>query len=119
MCPSSGGTTLFMQHLVLAILVVADMVYRKRFRHNLECSSHGGGDYVIFFKGFGRILLSRDNVAKTWPSNGVAGHSLCLLLPSEVVCYRGAKGAYYTELADVKLTNFMLKFFNHTSASWV
>jgi hypothetical protein len=47
-------------------------------------------------KGFGQILLSGDNVAKTWPSNGVAGHSLCLLLPSELVGFCGGKGAYYT-----------------------
>jgi hypothetical protein len=47
-------------------------------------------------KGYGRILLSRDKVAKTWPSNGVAGHSLYLLLTSELVSFRGGKGAYHT-----------------------
>ena len=103
MCPSSGEATVFMRHLVLVILGVADMVCRKRFRRSLECSSHGGGHYVILLKGFRQILLSRDNVVRSCLSNGVAGHSLCLLLPSELGGYHGDKGAYYAHLADVNV----------------
>jgi hypothetical protein len=101
MCPSSGETTEFMRRLVLVILGVADMVCRKRFKYNLECSSQGGGHYLIFFKRCARILLSRDNVAIPWPSNGVAGHFLCLLLSSELVGFHGSKRVSYTHLADV------------------
>jgi hypothetical protein len=93
-------------------LGVAHMVCRKRFRHSLECSSHGGGHYAIFLQGCGRTLWSPDTMAKVWPSSGVAGHSLYLLLPSELVSLRRGTGAYYTcnKIITNKNVCFMLSF---------
>jgi hypothetical protein len=34
---------------VRAYLGAADMVCRKRFRHGLQCGSHAGGHYVVFW----------------------------------------------------------------------
>jgi hypothetical protein len=51
-------------------------------------------------------------MAKVWPSSGVAGHSLYLLLPSELVSLRGGTGAYYTcnKIITNKNICFMLSF---------
>jgi hypothetical protein len=71
----------------------------------------------MFFKGFGPILLSRDNVAKLGLATAWSD-TVCLLLPSEPVGYHGGKWAYYTHLADVRLTDFNIKFVNLRQLDW-